>query len=158
MQKLSAMLLWTIDQPFVPGWASFWLKSFGNHPALLLFCSVIALWLFLKKGDQLQTQDFARLAYFPVALLAALPVIDAVQEEWLRPGWSWAMQKLSTIMLWIGSQHFFPGWVSFWLKSFANHPTLFLLCSVIVLWLFFKKSARLQDQIFARAEYAWRNL
>ena len=55
-------------------------------------------------------------------------------------------------------QQFFPAWVSFWLKSFANHPTLFLSFGLTVLWLFFRKSYQQQDQIFARAEYAWRRI
>lgn len=74
-------------------------------------------------------------------------------------GWTWAMQKLSDALTWTAGQPFFLAWLlSFWLKSFANHPTLFLLSGLTVLWLFFRKSYQLQDQIFARAEYAWHRI
>jgi uncharacterized protein (DUF2235 family) len=74
------------------------------------------------------------------------------------PGWSWVTQKLGDALNWTVAQQFFPAWVTFWLRSFGNHPALFLFCGLTVGWLFFRKSQLLQDQIFARAEYAWRRI
>jgi hypothetical protein len=119
-----------------------------------------------------------RVAYFATVtftvLLALLPFIDWIVSHgywkpwilifWLGelvsriPGWHWAAQMVGGVLRWTVDQQFLPGWVSFWLKSFADHPALFLFCSIVVLWLFFRKSYLLQDQIFARAEYAWQNL
>ena len=36
------------------------------------------------------------------------------------------MQGLSDTLIWIVDQQFGPAWASLWLKSFANHPTLFV--------------------------------
>jgi uncharacterized protein (DUF2235 family) len=65
-------------------------------------------------------------------------------DQWLAPLLKWAVGK-----------NFLP-WAGPWLKSFANHPTLFLLSAVLLLWLFLRKSQLLQTEIFRRAEYAWR--
>jgi uncharacterized protein (DUF2235 family) len=72
------------------------------------------------------------------------------------PGWSWAARQLGAALS--AAKQFAPGWAAFWLDSFARHPALFLFCAAIVLWLFFRKSKLLEDQIFARAEYAWRRI
>jgi hypothetical protein len=73
-------------------------------------------------------------------------------------GWSSATQELGATLNWTVQRQFFPAWVDFWLTSFGAHPALFLFCGLTVLWLFFRKSQLLQDQIFARAEYAWRRI
>jgi hypothetical protein len=72
------------------------------------------------------------------------------------PGWSWVTRELG-VALSVAKQ-FFPGWSAFWLDSFAKHPALSVVCAVMALWLFFRKSQLLEDQIFARAEYAWRRI
>jgi uncharacterized protein (DUF2235 family) len=103
-------------------------------------------------------------------VLAVLPVLDGLATVlraratlWTSfladvPVWSvatgWVSHKL-TLVLRIGV---FPGWLSFWVASFARHPTLALVCGGIVAWLFVRKSSQIQDQIFARAEYAWRRV
>jgi hypothetical protein len=74
------------------------------------------------------------------------------------PGWSWGTKALGEALTWTVGQGFFPAWVSFWLKSYAGHPALFLFCGLVVLWLFFRKSEQLQEQVFARTEYAWRRI
>jgi uncharacterized protein (DUF2235 family) len=81
-------------------------------------------------------------------------------DELLRiPGWHWLTQDLvGSVLKWIVTMQFLPGWLTFWLNSFANHPGLFTVCAPVLLWLFFKKSQQLQDQIFARAERAWQRI
>jgi uncharacterized protein (DUF2235 family) len=74
------------------------------------------------------------------------------------PGWNWATAEVGILLRWILDQGFLPGWASIWVKSYAKHPPLFVFCALVVLWLFFRKSQQLQDQIFARAEYAWRSV
>jgi uncharacterized protein (DUF2235 family) len=76
----------------------------------------------------------------------------------LIPGWNWTTQKVGFALNWAVTEQFFPAWVTIWLKSFGNHPALFAFCGLAVLWLFLRKSQLLQDQIFARAEYAWRRI
>jgi uncharacterized protein (DUF2235 family) len=79
-------------------------------------------------------------------------------DELLRiPGWHWFTQDLiGSLLHWIVTMQFLPGWVAFWMKSFANHPGLFVVCAPVLLWLFFRKSQQLAEQVFARAEHAWR--
>jgi hypothetical protein len=91
-------------------------------------------------------------------LTAALSGLAWFDDELSRiPGWSWVTQKLGAALMAV--KQFAPGWAAFWLESFANHPALFLFCAATaVAWLFFRKSQLLQDQIFARAEYAWRRI
>jgi uncharacterized protein (DUF2235 family) len=74
------------------------------------------------------------------------------------PGWSWVTRELGTVLNWTVAKQFFPAWATFWLESFGKHPALFLFCGLTVLWLFLRKSQLLQDQIYARAEYAWRRI
>jgi len=74
------------------------------------------------------------------------------------PGWNWVTQQFGNTLNWMVDEQFFPAWAAIWLKSFANHPALFLFCGLTLLWLFFRKSQLLQDQVFARAEYAWRRI
>ena len=66
-------------------------------------------------------------------------------------------QWLAPLLRWAIDQKFVP-WAAPWLKSFAYHPTLFLLSATLLAWLFLRKSQLLQEEIFRRAEYAWRNV
>jgi uncharacterized protein (DUF2235 family) len=74
------------------------------------------------------------------------------------PIWSSLSRLVGRLLSWTLELNVVPAWASFWLTSFAKHPALFLFCAVVVLWLFFRKSHLLQDEIFARAEYAWRRV
>jgi uncharacterized protein (DUF2235 family) len=74
------------------------------------------------------------------------------------PGWSVAARGVGNLLRWIIGTGVLPGWLKFWVNSFADHPALFLFCGLAVLWLFVRKSQLLQDQVFARADYAWSHL
>jgi uncharacterized protein (DUF2235 family) len=74
------------------------------------------------------------------------------------PGWHWFTQKIGEGLQWIAKMDFLPGWANFWMNSFADHPAIFIVCAPLLLWLFVRKSQQLQDQVFARAEYAWRRV
>jgi hypothetical protein len=43
-----------------------------------------------------------------------------------------------------------------WVDWYIRHPLFFLLAASLLAWLFVSKSVRLQDEVFARADYAWR--
>lgn len=99
---------------------------------------------------------------------ASVPIIDWLLKApylilWsigdaliLIPGWHWFTQifvhKLLQQILDLGVA---PGWVTIWLKAFANHPALFVVCALTLLWLFVRKSQQLQGLIFARSDDAW---
>jgi uncharacterized protein (DUF2235 family) len=74
------------------------------------------------------------------------------------PGWSMVTRLIGGGLKWVVAQQFFPAWLSFWLKSFGNHPALSVFCGLTVFWLFVRKSGQLENQVFARAEYAWRRV
>jgi uncharacterized protein (DUF2235 family) len=94
------------------------------------------------------------------ALLAAPFLAVAWIGEKLAeiPGWSAAGRGIGKLLDWIVTQNFLPGWASFWIESFARHPALFLFCGLAALWLFVRTSQLLQDQVFARADYAWSHI
>ena len=98
-------------------------------------------------------------------VLAALPVVDALggSSAWTSPAgriplWGWTMDRLGALLSWVVDQGFLPAWVSFWVRSFARHPTVFVVSAAAVLWLFFRESHELQARVRARAEYAWRRV
>jgi uncharacterized protein (DUF2235 family) len=74
------------------------------------------------------------------------------------PGWSAVTHQIGRALQWTINEQLFPAWVTVWLQSFGNHPSIFLLCGLSVLWLFVRKSQLLQEQVFVRAEYAWRRI
>jgi hypothetical protein len=100
-----------------------------------------------------------RFAYFATvfssAILVLFPVFDWTgglsfwTDQWLAP--------LSGALSWAVEEKFVP-WAAPWLRSFAAHPTLFLLFAALLLWLFVRKSQLLQSEIFRFAEYAWRRV
>lgn len=98
-------------------------------------------------------------------VLAALPAIDWLtgKASWRSgttaiPVWSDIGKLVSRALTWILTLDVLPGWANAWCASFARHPMLFLLAGSLLLWMFVRHSAILQDRIFARAEYAWRRL
>jgi len=106
-----------------------------------------------------------RVAYFAtVALslfLAALSLLDRIR--WLPPslpGWDRIAGPLSHAlgMLFKLAGAFLPSWTAWWFASFANHPAVFIVSAAALLWLFVRKSGLIQQEVFARAEYAWRRL
>lgn len=50
------------------------------------------------------------------------------------------------------------GWTRYWTDWYQQHPLFFLVAAVLLAWLFVRKNALLQDEIFARADYAWRRV
>ena len=106
-----------------------------------------------------------RVAYFAtVALslfLAAVPLLDSM--GWLPPslpGWDRIAGPLShaLAMLFKVAGVFLPSWTARWFVSFANHPAVFIISAALLFWLFVRKSGLIQQEVFARAEYAWRRL
>ena len=108
-------------------------------------------------------------AYFATVvltlILATLPAVDWLtgNASWRSgtaaiPVWSDIGSFISKALIWILALDVLPGWASAWCASFARHPMLFLLAGSLLLWLFVRHAAAIQDQIFARAEYAWRRL
>src|SRR5262249_37372099 len=106
-----------------------------------------------------------RVAYFAtVALslfLAALPLLDRI--NWLPPGlpgWDRIAGLLSCVLGWLfeAAGVFLPSWTAWWFASFANHPVVFIVSAAVLLWLFLRESGLIQQEVFARAEYAWRRL
>ena len=108
-------------------------------------------------------------AYFAtVALtlvLTALPAVDWLtgNASWRSgtaaiPVWSDVGGLVSRALIWILALDVLPGWASTWCASFARHPMLLLLAGSLLLWLFVRHAGEVQEQIFARAEYAWRRL
>jgi uncharacterized protein (DUF2235 family) len=116
-----------------------------------------------------------RVAYFStVALtvvLAILPLIDFTRSNHTSPSGQVCMigkraltdvlsyaqdatDCVSSGMNLAADLPLFPG-SSVWLSSFSRHPVLVLICLPVLVWLFFRKSLLLQEQICARAEYAW---
>jgi len=98
-------------------------------------------------------------------VLALLPAIDwfTGNASWRGhtgsiPVWSEIGTATSKSLTWILSKDLLPGWATTWCASFARHPMLVLLVGPVLLWLFVRHSAHVQEQIFARAEYAWRRL
>jgi hypothetical protein len=98
-------------------------------------------------------------------VLALLPAIDWLtgNASWRGhtgsiPVWSEIGTATSKSLTWILSKDLLPGWATTWCASFARHPMLVLLVGPVLLWLFVRHSAHVQEQIFARAEYAWRRL
>jgi hypothetical protein len=61
--EFSWLLTWIADNKFFPGWLEPWLRSFARHPFFSLACGVAALWLFVRKGPQIQDQIRARSEY-----------------------------------------------------------------------------------------------
>jgi uncharacterized protein (DUF2235 family) len=92
-----------------------------------------------------------RVAYlatvFSTLVLVLLPLFD-----WI------ATRKSLAVPAWIEGLGIVPGWVSPWIASFARHPAVALIFGFIALWLFVRTSALLQQEIAARAEYAWRRV
>ena len=98
-------------------------------------------------------------------VLALLPAIDWLtgNASWRGhtgsiPLWSETGTAVSKALTWILKQDVLPGWATTWCASFARHPVLVLLTAPVLLWLFVRHSAAVQERIFARAEYAWRRL
>ncbi len=92
-------------------------------------------------------QTFSRL-YAPLRtagdkLLAVpgMPIVNKVTAK-----------ALAIVFGWIGS------WTQYWAAWYGHHPFLFLVIAVPLAWLFVRKSAKLQRQVFAKADYAWRNV
>lgn len=108
-------------------------------------------------------------AYFATValtlILATLPAIDWLtgNASWRSgtaaiPVWSDIGGFISRALVSILALDVLPGWASAWCASFARHPMLFLIAGSLLLWLFVRHAAAVQDQIVARAEYAWRRL
>jgi len=98
-------------------------------------------------------------------VLAGLPAIDWLtgNASWRSgtaaiPVWSDVGGLVSRALIWILALDVLPGWASTWCASFARHPMLLLLAGSLLLWLFVRHAGEVQEQIFARAEYAWRRL
>lgn len=82
--------------------------------------------------------------------------------DWVRslPGLSGTLPKLEAgIGKGIG---YLPGAVGGWSKPFfgwyQQHPLFFLIAASVLAWLFFRKSALLQHEVFMRSDYAWRRV
>jgi uncharacterized protein (DUF2235 family) len=125
-----------------------------------------------RRHDMEAVQDAVlcrRVAYLATVgftvVLVVLPLVDALggSTDWPSPSdriplWGWVMDRLSASLSWVVAQQVLPAWVSFWVRSFARHPTVFVVSAAGVLWLFFRKSYELQARVRARAEYAWRRV
>ena len=110
-----------------------------------------------------------RVAYLATVMftvvLTVLPFVDWLggvpawrsPAQWV-PGLGWSMERLGALLTWLVDRQLFPAWASFWVQSFARHPTVFLVSAIAVLWLFFRKSHELQERVRTRAEYAWRRI
>jgi uncharacterized protein (DUF2235 family) len=93
------------------------------------------------------------------ARLFALPIAIAsgVGEMLGRiPYWSELIALLGGGIRWVGQ--FAPGWAAPWVDAFASHPVTALFFAVVLLLLFVRTSALLENEIAARAEYAWRRI
>jgi hypothetical protein len=66
---------------------------------------------------------------------------------------TWLLQQTFALL-----KPILPSIPAYWLDSFARYPAIFLIVAFALLWLFFRTSAALQDQVFTRAEYAWRRV
>jgi uncharacterized protein (DUF2235 family) len=102
-----------------------------------------------------------KVAYFGTVVLSAVLVLFPALHwlGWLPPSfpfWSWFAGKLTSGLHWLFTLA--PSWAAPWTDSFAEHPAVFLIAAAILAWLFFRKSAQLENQIFERAEYAWRRV
>jgi hypothetical protein len=49
-------------------------------------------------------------------------------------------------------------WTRLWFDWYEQHPIFFLIAALLLAWVFVYKSAQLQNEVFARADYAWRKL
>ena len=126
----------------------------------------------LRDRDMTAARDAVvrrKAAYFAtVALTLVLAVLPAI--DWLTGNGSWRGETgsipvwseigglVGSSLTWLLMQDVLPGWATTWFASFSRHPMLFLLAGSVLLWLFVRHAAQVQEQIFARAEYAWRRL
>jgi uncharacterized protein (DUF2235 family) len=55
-------------------------------------------------------------------------------------------------------QSYLGGWSKPWLGWYQRHPLFFLVLVLPLIWLFLRKSPFLQDEVFKRADYAWRRI
>lgn len=99
------------------------------------------------------------------SVLVALPLVDWLTGYAYRgynsaaiPVWSDIARFVSAVLSWMLALGFLPGWTAPWFDAFAHHSMLFLIAGVLLLWLFIRRSVQIQDQVFARAEYAWREI
>ncbi|HET9617986.1 MAG TPA: DUF2235 domain-containing protein [Pseudolabrys sp.] len=53
---------------------------------------------------------------------------------------------------------FIPGWAGLWFTWYRPHPLFFVIAAGLLAWLFVRKSAQLQRDVFAHADFAWRRL
>jgi uncharacterized protein (DUF2235 family) len=106
-----------------------------------------------------------RVAYFATLalslFLAAFPLLDRI--GWLPsslPGWDPIAGRLSRALevIFKLAAALLPSWTAQWFASFAAHPAVFIVAAGALLWLFVRKSDLIQQEVFARAEYAWRGL
>lgn len=109
-------------------------------------------------------------------ILAVLPMLDRVPFPGFRlpsrlitvggdqirqvPGLSawlpWFEDKLSLLIGYIPS--LVGGWTRPWIQWYQTHPLFFLIAGSILAWLFVRKSALLQREVFEHADYAWRRI
>jgi uncharacterized protein (DUF2235 family) len=126
---------------------------FRRRVAYLTTVAGTVILALLPAFDWLASHDWtARRLAGPIAL------IDAIGSTLTSiPLWSQGTRWLGDQLLTWGPE-VAPGWASPWVTSFAQHPAAAMPLAVIVLWLFVRKSALLQADVSARAEYAWRHV
>lgn len=82
--------------------------------------------------------------------------------DWLR-SWPWLGKPLHTVEPWISKAiGYLPSYVGGWSRPifgwYQEHPLFFLIAASILAWLFVRKSALLQREVFNRADFAWRRV
>lgn len=106
-----------------------------------------------------------RNAYFAtvsltVALIALPPLAWLVGDESLANVSSSGLPVIGPAMAWVlgVAKELVWSWAGFWLGWYQKHPALFFAMALVLGWLFFRKSALLRDEVFARADYAWHGI
>lgn len=54
--------------------------------------------------------------------------------------------------------NFAPAWSRLWVSSYMQYPLIAVVLAALLAWLFFRKSGKIQEAIFDRAERAWWNM
>lgn len=105
-----------------------------------------------------------RLAYLATVVISAVLVAFPLLDKWVLPR-LWAtpsplapVQGLLSPDISAGLADILPTLGKPWMTSFSHHPATVLALVLILAWLFFRQSERLQDRIATRAELAWADL
>lgn len=137
-----------------------WLSAFDRltQPIAHLFEPVTAAWDQFWQSVSSATGDlWQQVSTSPTAaeLPQQLKNVLSWIATWLAEGKLMPEYWLTPLLKLVHDNKLVP-WAATWLESFERHPRVFLVAALLVLWLFLRKSQLLQNEIFRRAEYAWR--